>query len=335
MAYRFFALFLFSLAYVNLWYSFHFMGIHKIGSIPLTALFYPYEFLLGVGFYFYIKSQEKSEVPLYKKEFYWFIPALIYMLLNLYFYAISIQDSGNHIYLELERSGFYIVIEYIRFIFNIILGFLAIRFLNKKKVPSGLSTKDNRRLHWLFLFARVFIAYNLLSLLLTIITFLLDLTSILALNLFYLTFLLNTVFIYWIGYVGFTKYSMVLSNIGLNAPSHDQKRKQFIEKKLTKAMEVEELFTQMDFSLSKLAMVTKISQKELSDHINTIHKCNVSEFINIHRVKKVKTLIDDPDFDHYTLEAISYEAGFKSKSSFHSIFKKHTGITPSQYKKRN
>ena len=99
-------------------------------------------------------------------------------------------------------------------------------------------------------------------------------------------------------------------------------------------MKVEELFTQQDFSLPKLSSVTKISHKELSDYINTHYKCNVSEFINRYRVNKVKALIDNSSFNHYTLEAISYEAGFKSKSSFHSIFKKHTGITPSQYKKR-
>lgn len=333
LIYRFFSLFLFSLVYLNLWYALYFMGIHEIYGLSTIGIPYPYEFLIGIGFYFYIKSYEKSEPSVYKKEFFWSIPAFIYALLEVYFYAISIQEDSNRIYLKLERSGFFLAIEYIRFIFNIILGVLAIRFLNKIKKTNTLSTKDKRRLDWLFLFSSVFIAYNLLSLLLTIITFLLDQTSILALNLFYLTFFINTIYIYWIGYIGFTKYKVIISNFSLTAPSYHQKRKKFIEQKLNQIMEIEELFTQKGFSLSKLALATEISHKELSDYINAVYKCNVSEFINRYRVDKVKALIDNSDFAHYTLEAISYEAGFNSKSSFHSIFKKHTGITPSQYKK--
>lgn len=333
LRYRFFSLFLFSLAYLNLWYALYFMGINEIGGLLINGIPYPYEFLMGVGFYFYIKSQKKSEPSIYKREFFWFIPALIYALLNVYFYSISIQEDSNRIYRELERSGFFLVMEYVRFIFNLILGVLAIRFLNKIKATNSLSAKDNRRLNWSFLFSRVFIAYNLLSLLLTIITFLLDPTSFLALNLFYLTFFINTICLYWVGYIGFTKYNTVLSTIDLIAQSPNQKKKKFIKEKLNQIMEIEELFTQKDFSLPKLALVTKISHKELSDYINTTYKCNVSEFINSYRVNKVKALIDDSNFDHYTLEAISYEAGFNSKSSFYSIFKKHTGITPSQYKK--
>lgn len=333
LTYRFFSLFLFSLAYLNLWYALYFMGIHEIDGLSINGIPYPYEFLMGVGFYFYVKSHKNSESSIYKKEFFWFIPALIYSLLDVYFYSISIQEDSNRIYRELESSGFFLVIEYIRFIFNVILGVLAIRFLSKIMTTIELSTKDNRRLNWLFLFSRVFITYNLLSLLLTIITFLLDQTSILALNLFYITFFINTIFLYWIGYVGFTKYNTILSTITLAPQSHDQKKKRLIEEKLNQIMEIEELFTQKDFSLPKLALATNISHKELSNYINTVYKCNVSEFINRYRVNKVKALIDDSNFNHYTLEAISYEAGFKSKSSFHSIFKKHTGITPSRYKK--
>jgi len=333
LTYRFFSLFLFSLAYLNLWYALYFMGINKIGGLSINGIPYPYEFLMGIGFYFYIKTHKKSEPSICKRESFLYIPALIYALLNVYFYSISIHENSNRIYRELERSGFFLVMEYIRFIFNLTLGVLAIRFLNKTKVISVLSNKDTRRLNWSLHFSRVFIAYNLLSLLLTIITFLLAQTSILALNLFYLTFFINTIFLYWIGYVGFTKYNTILSTIGLATQTHDQKKKKYIEKKLNQIMEIEELFTQNDFSLPKLALATKISHKELSDYINTNYKCNVSEFINSYRVNKVKTLIDDSNFDHYTLEAISYEAGFNSKSSFHSIFKKHTGITPSQYKK--
>ena len=39
------------------------------------------------------------------------------------------------------------------------------------------------------------------------------------------------------------------------------------------------------------------------------------------------------EYEHYTLLAIAEDCGFKSKSSFNSIFKRFTEMTPSQYKK--
>ena len=38
-------------------------------------------------------------------------------------------------------------------------------------------------------------------------------------------------------------------------------------------------------------------------------------------------------FSNYTIEAVAESVGFRSRSNFHSIFKKITGLTPSQYQK--
>ena len=54
--------------------------------------------------------------------------------------------------------------------------------------------------------------------------------------------------------------------------------------------------------------------------------------MNEQRVNHVRQMLIDPDFDKYSLLGIAIEAGFNSKSSFNRIFKKETGMTPSQYK---
>ena len=41
------------------------------------------------------------------------------------------------------------------------------------------------------------------------------------------------------------------------------------------------------------------------------------------------------DGDKYTLFALAERSGFNSKSSFHSIFKELTGMTPNEYKRLN
>ena len=46
----------------------------------------------------------------------------------------------------------------------------------------------------------------------------------------------------------------------------------------------------------------------------------------------MKKLLVDEAYSKYTLTSIAYEAGFNSKSSFNSVFKSTTGMTPSEYK---
>jgi len=63
-------------------------------------------------------------------------------------------------------------------------------------------------------------------------------------------------------------------------------------------------------------------------------KKNFYTFINEYRVEEVKKRLVDHQYDHLTFLAIAYECGFNSKSSFNFIFKKSTGMTPSEFKKK-
>jgi len=42
----------------------------------------------------------------------------------------------------------------------------------------------------------------------------------------------------------------------------------------------------------------------------------------------------DPAYRNYTLLAIAFESGFNSKSSFNTIFKSATGMTPSMFREK-
>ena len=111
-----------------------------------------------------------------------------------------------------------------------------------------------------------------------------------------------------------------------------EKAKRYLQN-LLDLMNEEKPFINSSLSLHELSEKLSISAHNLSEIINTHLKQNFFDFVNHHRVEEVKKGLIDPEKQHYTLLAIAIDAGFNSKSSFNTIFKKHTNMTPSQYKR--
>lgn len=59
------------------------------------------------------------------------------------------------------------------------------------------------------------------------------------------------------------------------------------------------------------------------------------DFVNEYRIEKAKELLTHPERKEYTVLEILYEVGFNSKSSFNTAFKKRTGLTPTEYRRKN
>lgn len=92
-------------------------------------------------------------------------------------------------------------------------------------------------------------------------------------------------------------------------------------------------FLNPELSLSTLAKDLKIPRGQLSQLINDGIGENFYDFINKYRIDEVKKLMADPEMAHYNLLGLAFEAGFKSKSTFNLIFKRFTGLTPTEYRK--
>lgn len=97
----------------------------------------------------------------------------------------------------------------------------------------------------------------------------------------------------------------------------------------------EELYLDLELSLGKLAKRLDISSHQLSYVINKGYNQNFYSFVNKFRIEKAKKLLLDKELDKYSIVGIAYESGFNSKTTFNTLFKKTTGMTPSEYKKRN
>jgi AraC-like DNA-binding protein len=69
----------------------------------------------------------------------------------------------------------------------------------------------------------------------------------------------------------------------------------------------------------------------LSDLFSKTEGITVERYFILHRLEKVKELLAQ---DRYSLSEISFETGFSSVHHLSAQFKKHTGLTPSQFKQQ-
>jgi AraC-like DNA-binding protein len=68
--------------------------------------------------------------------------------------------------------------------------------------------------------------------------------------------------------------------------------------------------------------------------INTQFNQNFFDFVNTYRVEQAKRDLMDSKKRELKILAVAYDAGFNSKTSFNTLFKKHTGLSPSEYRER-
>lgn len=96
----------------------------------------------------------------------------------------------------------------------------------------------------------------------------------------------------------------------------------------------QQLFRNPTLSLAEVAESIGVKPYQLTEALNGINGTSFKEYINACRVEEVMRLMNEPDYQQYTLTAIAFEAGFNSKATFNRIFKKVTGKSPSEAKKQ-
>ncbi|WP_319482193.1 helix-turn-helix domain-containing protein [uncultured Draconibacterium sp.] len=114
--------------------------------------------------------------------------------------------------------------------------------------------------------------------------------------------------------------------------SEDENNKQV--EHVNQYMKEEEPFLDASLTLQTLANGTGIPARELSILINHHLNKHFFDFVNEFRIEKAMELLTSPDRKDYTVLEILYEVGFNSKSSFNTAFKKHTGLTPTEYRRK-
>ena len=104
-------------------------------------------------------------------------------------------------------------------------------------------------------------------------------------------------------------------------------------KRLLYLLKEEKMYKDTAISLESLAQKLSLQPRLLSQVINERLNKNFWGLVNSYRMEEALRLLKDPGKKKSSILDIAFEVGFNSKEAFNRVFKKHTGMTPSQYRK--
>ncbi len=282
-------------------------------QIGLTACF-----LIGPFMYIYVR--ETIYLP-NDKKWHWLlhiIPVIIVMLLIGYFFPYS---ENRHLW---KRTSFGIFgwALFLQWLSYLILSALTIKSSFKKLLDmhQKISNQDFWLLNIVIGVGFIWLAYNTS-----------EYTSYIVGALSF-SFTLYLTILIWV--FKRKKSSLFFEDTAKYANKRiDSVEANIIEVKLNRLIKEDEIFKNPQLKLQNVAEQINETPHTLSEYLNDNLDISFSQFVNEHRIKKAKELLLTNT--NYTIEAIGYESGFNSKSTFFTTFKKITGVTPTTYLNKN
>lgn len=306
----------------------------EIYSFPFLAFTY------GPLLYLYVRFITN---PVLRFDFFnllHFVPFAVFFTLSVVFRADEpVSDLDN--FFERDRFISLRIIYGICFFLSItiytVLSFYEIRKHQKRLRDLISFTSGIITLNWLKVIASGFYTIYFILFILGGLSLIGD---YIPFDPYYITFGFLTVFSFVYGFYGI-KQSMIevvkqeengrepakYSKSGLK----DSMAEEYLHKLLNYTAE-HKPFLNPDLNINDLSAMTSIPRHYITQVLNEKHNRNFFTFINEYRVKEVISRFNDPRFNHYTILAIAFDSGFNSKTTFNSIFKTQTSITPSEYR---
>jgi AraC-like DNA-binding protein len=104
--------------------------------------------------------------------------------------------------------------------------------------------------------------------------------------------------------------------------------------RLNYMFQVEKVYRNDRTSLDSLSERLGLQPYQLSGIINSRMGRSFTELVADYRVDEVKKRLSDPE-EKANILNIAYDAGFGTKASFNRVFKDRTGLTPSEFRRKN
>jgi len=308
---------------------------HLVGTTVPFPLFY------GPLLYLYTSYSLKSDEYIRKLDYLHFTPIIfsyLYLFKFYFFYSAAekrLLDRG-----EINDFDVFTTILLLAFILSGVgYSFVSYRLLNKHKqlIENNFSNTENIELNWL---KSIIWGIGLLFLIVAFLIVTREWFNIsFSINPDYIIYSLLVLAILSLGYFGirhqniFIDNTIVVKEIKQEGEYKNSGLKDDVAKSihghLLQLMSNEKPYLEPKLTLNTLADLLATSPNHLSQIINQFEQKNFNDFINKYRVEEF--ILQATINAHYSLLALALDAGFNSKSTFNTVFKKHKGVSPSQH----
>ena len=332
----------------NSFYIFNFLALrYRTEIIPYTVnIFFignTFGFLFGPLLYLYTRAVTSKNFRFSAKDILHMLPFAIVFCMTLVLY----QFQPYKVKLALLKTGIYDTTSFT--IYFIILQVITLTYLVKtfqlarrknKKLKSYFSSIEKINFEWLKLVVTAFLVMWIVDIV-NLVMYFLEISTATSMKLLYLiSLLINFIFV----------NLLILKNLKLpsieddtenesqkhkyeNSPLTEQEKTDILCR-LEDLMKGEKLYLNSSLNLGETARHLNIAPRYLSQVINELKKQNFYDYVNSYRIDEAKRLLIDSNHENDKILAVQGECGFNSKSAFNSMFKKLTGITPSEYRKK-
>jgi len=300
--------------------------------------------------YFYVKSLIFRDFHIRKKDYYHFIPLVLFAIFMIaaYFRFPLAQrlDWINHE--TFVYSAPYITSDFLCKILRVIYCIASFRLILKYKdlLKATHSNIEKVDVFWLKLLVVGFLIVTVMEVLLGLAKFIgvvmhydfqhynLSFFEFIGLSGYYVTFLLvcTLVFTSMRYFANFEAIRQKKEPEPAKKPVQEKLLNPEFAEKIDGLMRSEKPYLMADVTLDMLAEKLAIPARDLSMIINRHFDNNFYEFINNYRIEEAKKILIDPKNKDKTITDIYLEVGFNSKSVFNTFFKKIVGQTPSEYR---
>lgn len=323
---------------LNTGFYFSHPGLAGFGScLPL---------LFGPLLYFYTQSIIYKNYSIALKNLIHFLPFLIVFSGTEFYYLIQPRDIQERILNSLHEHHLPLIISivstliFIQFLFYAIA---SIRLVALYKNATSQIFSDPRRTDVSWLYSTLI--FFIIAMIITILNSLLAQTSfakyyLLTFNLVILALLVFVTQVlmkalrqsYFFSFTGQEDLSGKLFQSKRSISETERNEKEEIVQNVLKYMKSSKPYLEPELSLDQLASQMSLKPRALSQAINEILQQNFFDFINRYRIEEAKRLLTNPIDKKITILEVLYQVGFNSKSSFNTLFKKYTGLTPTEFR---
>jgi AraC-like DNA-binding protein len=305
--------------------------------------------LFGPLIYLYTRSVLYEDFSSHKKHRIHFLPFLIFFTATETYYQSQPNEIKEQIMTNIlnHQIPLYIsIVSIIIFIQFLLYLFASLQLIAayKKEARQFVSSNSQYSVSWL----SSTILFFLLIILITIINSLLAQTVLASYYLIVFNILVLTMLIYIMNvflkalktpyFFSFSEEGHVVNPVTPSSYNrHYQLEKEEMEKIVLAVqhyMQNGKPWQEPELTLNQLASRLSLKPRQLSRAVNDILGQNFYDFINRYRIEEASRLLTNPKDDKITILEVLYEVGFNSKSSFNTLFKKYTGLTPTAFRQK-